>query len=33
MKENGIPYRGARHAPARMEEAFNSLIHQLSEKT
>jgi ABC-2 type transport system ATP-binding protein len=29
LQKNGLSYRGIRHAPARMEEAFISLIRQL----
>jgi hypothetical protein len=32
LKEQGIDYRGARHATARMEEAFISLIKRLEEE-
>ena len=31
LEERGIAYRGARHATARMEEAFISLIRRLEE--
>jgi hypothetical protein len=31
LSENGIPHYGARPAPARMEEAFISLIRRMEE--
>jgi len=32
LKENGLTYHGARPAPARMEEAFISMIRQMEKK-
>ena len=32
LKENGLTYHGARLAPARMEEAFISMIRQMEKK-